>query len=218
MVTARVIDISHHNVGPLKGGQIDFAAVAAAGIWGVICKASEGGGYGDPTYDARRVAIKAAGLLHGAYHFNTGEAVAAQVDRFFREAEPDDHTCMVIDYEKQNVAAKGDMSIQQLVQMCHQVEMRLGRKAKIYSGNRLRETIGKLGPADFNYIISHKLWYCQYGPAANKLPRGFGSYWLWQFTGDGLGQPPHSIKGVAGSGIDINTFAGSRDELITSWA
>jgi hypothetical protein len=28
--TPRVIDISHHNIGPLKGGQIDFEAVGIA--------------------------------------------------------------------------------------------------------------------------------------------------------------------------------------------
>jgi hypothetical protein len=51
VLTPREIDISHHNVGPLKGGGIDFEA--AAGIRVVICKASEGADYGDPTYDAR---------------------------------------------------------------------------------------------------------------------------------------------------------------------
>lgn len=217
-ITPRVIDISHHNIGPLKGGAIDFGAVAAAGIWGVICKASEGAGYGDPTYDARRAAIKAAGLLHGAYHFNTGEAVKAQVDRFFDEAEPDESTCMVLDFEKQNVVAKGDMSVQQLVVFLHLIEARLGRKAKIYSGNRLRETIAKLGAEDRAYVTSHKLWYCQYNTVANKLPAGFPHYWIWQFTGDGLGAPPHSIAGVKGAGIDLNTFDGTRDELAASWA
>lgn len=217
MTQPRVIDISHHNVGPLKGGQIDFAAVATAGIWGVICKASEGVGYGDPTYDARRTAIKTAGLLHGAYHFNTGESVKTQVDRFFREAEPDDNTLMVLDYEKQTVLSKGDMSIQQAVEFLHLVETRLGRKAAIYSGNRLKETIDRLGPEDKAYVCSHRLWLAQYGPHA-VLPHGFNNWWLWQYTGDGFGQPPHSIAGVKGSGIDINTFAGSHKELIASWA
>lgn len=216
-ITPRVIDISHHNVGPLKGGAIDFASVASGGIWGVICKASEGAGYGDPTYASRRMAIKQAGLLHGAYHFNTGEAVMAQVDRFFKEAQPDDKTLMVLDFEKQNVVAKGDMSIQQLVAFLHQVENKLGRKAAIYSGNRLRETISKLGPLDTEYVCSHRLWHCQYGPHA-VLPKGFANYWLWQYTGDGFGLPPHSIKGLDGAGIDINHFAGTREELAASWA
>lgn len=216
-ITPRVVDLSHHNVGPLKGGAIDFKAVAAAGIWGVICKASEGAGYGDPTYDQRRTAIKAAGLLHGAYHFNTGEAVRAQVDKFFLEADPDEGTCMVLDFEKQTVKSKGDMSISQMVVMLHMIETRLGRKAKIYSGNRLRETIAKLGPLDRAYVCEHRLWYCQYGPRADKLPAGFSKYWLWQYTGDGLGPPPHNIAGVKGLGVDLNAYQGTREQLASEW-
>lgn len=214
---ARVIDISHHNVGPLKGGQIDFAAVAQAGIWGVICKASEGAGYGDPTYDVRRPLIKAAGLEHGAYHFNTGEQVSRQVDRFFREADPDQRTAMVLDFEKQTVLAKGDMAIAQAIEFLHAVENKLGRKAKIYSGDRLKSLIGKLGPIDRGYLLEHKLWLAQYGPRA-VLPPGFTKVWLWQFTGDGFGQPPHSIAGVKGNGIDINSFEGSREQFVAGWA
>lgn len=216
-ITPRVIDISHHNVGPLKGGEIDFMAVLKAGIWGVICKASEGSLYGDPTYEARRDAIKGAGLLHGAYHFNTGEAVKAQVDKFFREAQPDDQTLMVLDYEEQTVASKGNMSIQQAVVFLHQVEDRLGRKAAIYSGNRLKETIGALGRDDRAYICAHRLWLAQYGSHA-VLPPGFANYWLWQYTGDGFGQPPHSIAGVKGNGIDLNAFNGTYEELKAGWS
>lgn len=216
-VIPRVIDISHHNVGPLPGGQIDFDAAADAGIWGVICKASEGAGYGDPTYASRRKQILASGLLHGAYHFNTGEAVAAQVDRFFKEAQPDDNTCMVLDYEQQTVKSKGDMSIQQLVVFLHTIEEKLGRKAAIYSGNRLKETINRLNGDDRSYVVSHRLWLAQYG-ATGTLPLGFRSYWLWQYTGDGFGPPPHSIAGVKGMGIDLNAFDGTREELAARWA
>lgn len=215
-MTPRVIDISHHNIGPLAGGAIDFHAAADAGIFGVICKASEGAGYGDPTYAPRRRQIEAAGLEHGAYHFNTGEAVAAQVDRFFKEAQPDDRTCMVLDFEKQTVLSKGDMSISQVVAFLHMIEAKLGRKAAIYSGNRLKETIGKLGPDDRAYVCSHRLWLAQYGARA-VLPAGFASYWLWQYTGDGFGLPPHSIAGVKGNGIDLNAFNGTREQLIASW-
>jgi lysozyme len=216
-MTPFVIDISHHNVGPLHGGEIDFNAIRSAGIVGVICKASEGSGYGDPTYADRRVAIESAGLKHGAYHFNTGEAVAAQIDRFFREADPSDKTLMVLDFEKQTVAAKGDMSVQQMVAFLRQVEARLGRKAAIYSGNRLRENIAKLDAEDQAYVTSHRLWHCQYGPKA-VLPKGFSKYWLWQYAADGFGPLPHGIKGVNGLGTDMSTYQGTADQLAAEWA
>lgn len=216
IITPRVIDISHHNVGPLKGGQIDFEAAAKAGIWGVICKASEGTGYGDPTYDARRPLIKAAGLVHGAYHFNTGEDTRTQVERFLAQAEPSNTTCMVLDFERQTNLKLGNMTIQQACEFLHLIDDALGRKAKIYSGDRLKENIGQLGPLDRAFLLEHDLWLAQYGATA-ELPAGYAKYWLWQFTGDGFGEMPHSIAGINGKGCDLNAFGGDCDALVASW-
>lgn len=214
----RVVDISHHNVGPLAGRQIDFQKVADSDIWGVICKASEGTSYTDPTYKARRPLIKAAKLLHGAYHFNTGENVKAQVDRFFFSAQPDDTTLMALDYEHQPRASKGQMSIQQFVEFLRLGEEKLSRKLKIYSGNFLKERIGKLGPQDKAYVQQHDLWLAQYS-AKPVLPPGFSKFWLWQFTGDALGpNKPTTVPGITARGIDLNAFNGTREELTSSWA
>lgn len=207
-ITPRVIDISHHN------SVIDFSMVAAAGIWGVIHKASQGRAYIDPEYGVRRIAAEHAGLLWGAYHFNTGDNIASQVAAFLSAARPDDKTLMVLDYEDNRLS---QMNIEQAVEFLHLLEQKLGRKAAIYSGNRIKETIGDLSQNDLDYLTSHRLWLCQYGPVAH-IPAGFKNYWLWQFTGDGVGPQPHSIPGIAGSGIDINTFTGTRDDLAGSWA
>jgi lysozyme len=210
----RVVDVSHHNVGTLKGGAIDFKAMAGAGIWGVIHKATQGRAYTDPLYRVRRLQATEAGLLWAAYHFNTGDPVQAQVESFLRAAQPDEHTGLVLDYEDNRLS---NMSIMQALDFLHMVEERVGRKAAIYSGNRLKETLPLLQPEDRAYVCSHRLWLCQYGPKA-VLPRGFEKYWIWQFTGDAIGPEPHSIAGVAGNGVDLNTFDGARDELAASWA
>ena len=81
-----VVDISHHNL------VLDLEAAAAAGICAVIHKASQGCGYCDPNYASRRALARAAGLLWGAYHFNDGRDVEAQVDWFLRCAAPDHAT------------------------------------------------------------------------------------------------------------------------------
>jgi lysozyme len=204
---ARVIDISHHN------DVRDLKATAASGIWGVIHKASQGRAYADPDYQKHRQMATDAGLLWGAYHFNTGDDVAAQVNWFVDRAKPDDKTLMVLDYEDNRLS---NMNIHQAVNFCHLIEAKLGRKCAIYSGNRLKETIGGLNPNDKAYIVSHRLWLCQYGPAPH-IPPGFTKWWLWQFTGDGIGPQPHSVPGVMGGGIDINTYVGSRDQLTKEW-
>jgi lysozyme len=209
-MTPRVVDISHHNV--VK----DLKATAAAGVWGVIHKASQGRAYRDPDYAARREAAAAAGMLWGAYHFNTGDDVAAQVANFLRAAKPDNDTLMVLDYEDNRPS---QMSINQAIAFLHMVEQKLGRKAAIYSGNRLKETIGGLSPMERDYVLQHRLWLCQYGPKA-VLPTGFKTKWLWQYTGDGIGPAPHNVPGiVAGNGgIDLNAFDGTRAQLAAAWA
>lgn len=214
IMTPRVADISHHNEGPLHGGGIDFGAVAGAGVWGIINKASQGRAYRDPSYASRRAAALAAGLLWGAYHFNTGDDVKAQIDNFMSAAQPDDKTLMVLDYEDNRLS---NMSIAQAVDFLRKIESRLGRPAAIYSGNRLKENIGNLSTDDRAYVCKHRLWLCQYGPRP-VLPAGFQNWWLWQYTGDGIGLKPHGIAGINGSGIDLNAFTGTKAALEASWA
>lgn len=206
----RVVDLSHHNT------VHDFGAAASAGIWGVIHKATQGKAYADPDYAGRRAAAGAAGLLWGAYHFNTGDNVASQVDWFLTRAAPDDKTLLVLDYEDNRLS---QMNIHQAVEFLHLIETRIGRKAAIYSGNRVKETIGELDAEDKAYLTSHRLWLCQYGPVA-KLPAGFLGWWLWQYTGDGVGPSPHNVPGISAGngGIDLNTYNGTREQLAAEWA
>lgn len=209
-MTPFVIDISHHNT--VK----DFGLVKQAGIVGVIHKATQGRAYADPDYASRRFQAQGQGLLWGAYHFNTGDPIKQQVAWFLGKAQPDDKTLLILDYEDNRLS---QMNIEQAVEFLHEVETQTGRKAAIYSGNRIKETIGDLSQSERDYITSHRLWLCQYGPVAH-LPAGFKNWWLWQFTGDGVGPQPHNIPGiVAGNGgIDINTYQGTAEQLAGEWA
>ena len=194
----------------------NFQPAADAGVWGVIHKASQGTSMRDKKYAERRKAILEAGLLHGAYHFNSGDNVDAQLDNFFAAADPDDTTLMVLDYEDNK---KSPMSPKQMVEFLRKGEERLGRKLAIYSGNRLKEDIGKIKGEDLDYVLSHRLWLCQYGPRT-VLPKGFSEWWLWQYTGDGIGSSPHYVPGITvpgGKGIDLNVYNGTQEELTASW-
>lgn len=208
MMTPRVIDISHHN------DVVNFQLSADAGIWGIIHKATQGIAYRDPRYVTRRAGALKAGLLWGAYHFNTGDKVADQVANFMNYAKPDAKTLMVLDYEDNRLS---NMNMAQAVEFLHLMEDALGRPAAIYSGNRLKENLASVPKADQDYIRSHRLWLCQYGARA-VLPKGFTAWWLWQYTGDKIGPKPHSVPGIAGDGIDLNTFDGTKKQLTDTWA
>jgi lysozyme len=193
-----------------------FQKASDFGIWGIIHKASQGSSYQDPAYKRRRAAAESVGLLWGAYHFNSGEDVKEQADNFLKAAAPNEKTLMVLDFEENK---KSNMSIHEAVSFMKLVEDKIGRSCAIYSGNKLKETIGSLGKDEFKYITSKKLWLAQYGPKA-KLPMGFDKYWLWQYTGDGVGQLPHSVPGITvpgGTGIDLNVYNGTKAQLAKEW-
>ena len=55
-----IVDLSHHN------GNVDLAQAQAAGIVGVIHKATQGTAHVDPMYQVNRAKAQDAGLLWGA--------------------------------------------------------------------------------------------------------------------------------------------------------
>jgi lysozyme len=197
-MTPNVIDIYHGNV------VNDFGALKAAGIIGVIHKASQGANYADPLYAKRRQLATNAGLLWGAYTFNTGEDVTAQVAQFFSHAEPDANTLMALDFEDN---PNSQMSIGQARQFLNQADAKLGRKLVLYSGNRVKDILG--GQVD-SFLGSHRLWLAQYGPAA-KVQASWTKQWLWQYSEAG------KLPGTDGA-IDLNAYSGSPSDLAKEWA
>lgn len=69
-------------------GQPDWPAVAGSGLAFAIARVSYGSGYTDRSYGWNRPRIPSAGLVPGAYHYLTGEPVAAQADLFCSLADP----------------------------------------------------------------------------------------------------------------------------------
>jgi GH25 family lysozyme M1 (1,4-beta-N-acetylmuramidase) len=207
----RVIDISHHNRVVL-----DFEPAKAWGIWGVIHKCTQGDHYTDPEYAARRELANKSELLWAAYHFGDGSDVPAQVRNFLRSAGADKNTMLVLDFEDNRLS---NMLLPQAQEFMDRIDQATGRACTIYSGNRLKEQLVLAEQKVVDFFAVHRLWLCQYGHWP-KLPRGFGTYWLWQYTGDGVGPEPHNVPGiVAGNdGLDINHYQGTQEQLTAEWA
>ena len=197
-MTPNVIDISHHNTIQ------DFAALKAAGILGVIHKCTQGANYADKMYDPRRKLATDAGLLWGAYSFNTGEMIKTQVDQFISHASPDANTLMCLDFEDN---PHSQMNLSQARQFLQLGFDRLKRKLVLYSGNRVKDLLG--GQID-NFFGQHRLWLAQYGPAAKVQP-SWKTQWLWQYSETG------KLPGTDGQ-IDLNFYSGSASDLNTEWA
>lgn len=212
-----VIDISHHN------DVQDFQKVFDFGIRGVINKSSQGISFTDSTYHTRRAKAVDIGLVWGAYHFNGNGSIQDQIDYFMKAATPDADTLMALDWEDTfdthgNPTPEYDMNHNQAKEFMQRLDDKLGRKCKFYSGNRAKEQLAHASDSDLDFFVSHDLWLAQYS-SFTTLPKGFKKYWLWQYTGDGSGLPPHNVPGIiAGNkGLDINHFDGDETALKKSW-
>lgn len=211
-ITLKVIDLSHHNDGP-HGGAIDFAAIAAFGVKGIIHKSSQGIGNVDATYAARRTAAVAAGLLWGAYHFADASDPSSQVDHFMATANPDAQTLMALDFEPNS---GNTMTLDGARTFLHAIEDELGRKAVLYSGNLIKE---KLGGTSDAYLSAHRLWLAHYNDAP-RWPPAWTVPWLHQFSGDGVNNHGIHVPGVNAAQsdkLDMNSYVGTDDSLAASW-
>lgn|SRR5215813_6689407 len=200
MPKTRVVDLSHHNVIPQS-----LEPAAAAGVWAVIHKLTEGQSYTDPKVDARYVLTQKAGMLWGLYHFIRPGRIEEQAQFFVRQSDTlevtDDATLYALDYEDAGV------SLNDALMFMRVVEDLTGRQPVLYSGHVLKEALGGKPNAE---ISKYRLWLAQYS-SAPTLPIGFDHYWLWQFSESG------NVPGI-NPPVDLNAYDGDQDALVAEWA
>lgn len=95
MTTLHGIDVSVHQ------GLIDWSAVAGSGVSFAFVKATEGVGFEDPMFQRNR-AVKAAGIVFGAYHFarpDLGNTPEDEADWFLAVAKPLPGELLALDFE-----------------------------------------------------------------------------------------------------------------------
>jgi lysozyme len=198
-----VVDISHHNANP------NFAAAKAAGLVGVIHKATQGSGFVDSKYASRKKAALNAGLLWGAYHFATGADTDAQVKNFLKTAGGDDTTLLALDFEKNEQGPS--MSLAQAKKFLTAVQKQTGQRPKIYTGSFMFDTVGKKQDPDF---AKYRLWWARYNETPEIHPT-WSAFWLWQYTDGQHGPKPRQVAGIGF--CDCDHFAGTASELTAQW-
>jgi len=205
MPNAMVIDLSHHNADP------DFARVRAAGVVGVIHKATQGTGFVDDSYDDRKQPALDAGLLWGAYHFGTGDDVDAQVAHFIDTVQPDGSFVLVLDFEKNTTSGQTSMSLDQARDFLTAVEEQTGQKPVLYTGSYLTDVGGGAAIPDLG---SYRVWWARYASQPH-LHVTWPNFWLWQYS-DGANGP--DVKAVDGATpCDCSTFSGTEAALRANW-
>ena len=207
-INFRVVDLYHND-------QVtSFSQAAAAGIWGVIHKATTGATGVDDAYASRRQTALDAGLLWGAYHWGTAADVEQQVDHFLAVAAPQPDTLVALDYEE---TAGNQMTLDQARQFLTLLEEKLGRRAVLYSGGLIK---GQLGSTPDAFFGAHRLWLAQYS-SKPVVQASWKTYWLWQYTDSKTGLEPNQIAGIPGDtsgNLDCNSYSGTREQLAAEWA
>ena len=201
-----VADLSHYSWAATAP---DFAKARAAGTVGVIYKATEGATVVDDTYAKSRVLAEKAGLLWGAYHFGTGADGKTQATSFLKAANPSENMLIALDFEN---GGKNSMTAKIALDFLHEVEKRLGRKPKLYTGGYMYDLFGKAPQKDF---APYALWWSRYADVPEIHPT-WSHYWLWQYTDGHNGPKPHDVPGFGF--CDCSTFDGTTQDLIVSWS
>jgi lysozyme len=198
-----VIDLSHHNKSP------DFQKAKAAGIVGVIHKASEGLTYVDPTYAGNRRKALAAGLLWGAYHFGSGGNPAGQADHFLDVVAPGPADLLVLDFEES--FSGPTMTLQEARQFIVRIQARVGRSPGLYSGSHIKQLLGSRHDP---ILVQCFLWLAQYGDTP-VVPANWPTWTLWQYTDGSMGPLPHTVAGIGH--CDRSKFNGTLSNLKRLW-
>lgn len=190
-----ILDVSYHQ------GKIDWKKVAAAGVTGVVIKATEGVGYVDPRLIENANGAHAAGLKIGYYHFATPNSLTickdakAEAEFFIATISklPLATLTYALDIEKEPIP---QITPDMVTLWVHTFFGHL-RNAGVTN-----YCLYSYAPyldrwlSDGHGLGNVPLWHAGYTKTA-KLPKGWTNYFLWQYTDKGR------IPGIKGA-VDLN--------------
>ncbi|OSP56145.1 GH25 family lysozyme [Pseudoruegeria sp. SK021] len=188
-------------------GHVDWPSVRRSGISFAFIKATEGGDFVDPMFDANWDGARQAGLPRGAYHYYYFCRSALEQAQWFIANVPRDSQALppVLDLEwtphsKTCTYRPDGATIRREAKIFLEIlQSHYGKRPVIYTSvDFYHETgIGQLRGENF-WLRSVA------GHPAQVYP---GADWtFWQYTGTGR------VPGVQGR-VDINTFIGSRAQF-----
>lgn len=184
------VDVSNHQE------DIDWEAVANAGMEVAIIKSSEGPDYTDPNFEVNYEGAKAAGLKIGFYHFLTATSVeqAREEANFFASiiSGKEIDVKPVMDFEQFD-GLSADAINDIALAFAEEVESKTGYPVMIYSNadhatNVFSESLTK-----------YSLWLAQYDGNEPTEEVIWDTWAGWQYTDTG------SVEGINGD-VDLNSF------------
>jgi lysozyme len=181
-------------------GDVDWAAVAAAGTAFAFVKATDGQTYVDPMFAQNWAGARAAGLLRGAYHFFRAEdSPQAQAEFFWQTVGGGNDLPLVVDVEE-TMGQSAAVVVSNLQLFVASLQQWAGRQPMIYTAP------GFWNGLSTSAFGSFPLWVAEYGVAEPQMPAGWTLWDFWQHSETG------QLAGIQGN-VDLNVYSGSLDEL-----
>lgn len=191
------IDVSRYQ------GDIDWAAVSAAGTKFAYIKATEGGDHVDPAFRRNWAGARRADVPRGAYHFVYWCRPAHEQILWFMRNVPSDPDALppVIDVERNEQSptcpqkVPREAALETIKVMLGGLEAYTGKRPIIYTDIAFHREVLE------GELTGYSFWLRSV--AAEPHERYVGRDWLfWQFTTTGR------VPGIKGD-VDRNAFAGS---------
>jgi MYXO-CTERM domain-containing protein len=185
-------------------GNIDWDAVANAGIVYAIVRVSHGVNTLDDQFDDNWAQARAAGVHTGVYqYFEPGQDPIQQADILIDRMGPlgPDDLPPVIDVEA--TSGLGPAAVATSVgQWIDHVEAAIGIKPIIYTGRYFWQD--NVGSSDF---AEYPLWIAHYTDGCPNIPDQWGNWVFHQYTSSG------SVAGISGA-VDRDNFNGDLAALL----
>jgi lysozyme len=188
------IDVSHFQ------GEIDWRAVAAAGVRFAFIKATEGLSDVDPRFAQNWQLSRAAGLLRGAYHFLHPNLDARQQAEHFLSVVMLDDAALPPALDVEVTDGVDPAALQACVETwLETIEAAVRCKPVVYTDPWFwRDNVG----ADLG---AYPLWLACYA-ATPDIPASWQGWTFWQHSESG------SVEGITGP-VDLDTCQLSYDQL-----
>jgi lysozyme len=190
MPTTDMIDVSHHQ------GLINWPVVAKTGIKAAAIKATNGAFQTDNQFTRNAMGAVMNGLKFGAYHFLLSDQdPEAQADNLLSQiSKVQDSLLPTVDVEW-DVRKKGEKDrwlnvpkesrIAMVGRFVKRVKDSIGAYPIIYTATSFwNPMLGASKWKDVDFSLC-PLWVAQYTKVLGKLPIGWTSHAIWQFSGSG---------------------------------
>lgn len=184
--------------------QIDWHTVADTSTRFAIIRVAYGAGFKDPRFEENWAGAKEAGLIRGLYQYyrpshDPLEQAQLVIDSIAHDPLRSNDLPVVLDFEtteeRSTEAIREDLHI-----WLQAVEDATGKRPLIYAAAFMQDVLG-------DEFSDYPLWVANYTTQCPKVPKGWDSWRMWQYTDQG------QVDGIVGD-VDRNLFDGSLDDLL----